>query len=331
MNFLFSKKCVNIKLSFAQGIKKLFFGHFLAFLGFYFVTPPCRAWTIRATQILKSNIAWRWIIMKIWRVTRFFILTPYRRKKPTFLDLTDFYFVTWSDLTLDLEIMLKQVKFCNYELWRRKKYHGHFVLGRNRLSLAGVPKIISKWWRNYTSLTKLPSLTEQRNQCKIGIPVRIPCVAIWYGSATQCRTKVATYGIKTVVAWYKNRSHLTRLGGDNCAVNVERGNAARGLYAGRGEHQQLSVIEPAPFRAPFAPPRHRSALRLEPGPVPRLLLLLIQSRLFIHFSLLNSGTVFSVRVWTVAVLCRPYFSRRCTVRRRRRGVEQDGILVLARK
>jgi hypothetical protein len=133
----------------------------------------------------------------------------------------------------------------------------------------------------------------------------------------------------------KPHSHLTRLGGDNRAVNVERGNAARGLYAGRGEHQQLSVIEPPPFRAPFAPPRHhRSALRLEPGPVPRLLLLLIQSGLFIHFSLLNSRTVFSVQVGTVVsslLLCRLYFSRRCTIRRRRRGVEQDGILVPARQ
>ncbi len=128
----------------------------------------------------------------------------------------------------------------------------------------------------------------------------------------------------------KPRSHLTRLGGDNRAVDVERGNAARGLYAGRGKHQQLSVIEAPPFRAPFAVPRRRSALRLEPGPVPRLLLL--QSRLFIHFSLLNSGTVFSVQVGTVAVLCRPYFTRRSTIRRRRRrGVEQDGILVLARQ
>ncbi len=67
---------------------------FLAFLGFISSPPPCGAWTFRATQILKSNIAWRWIIMKIWWVTRFYILTPYRRKKPTFLDLTDFYFVT---------------------------------------------------------------------------------------------------------------------------------------------------------------------------------------------------------------------------------------------
>ncbi len=153
------------------------------------------------------------------------------------------------------------------------------------------------------------------------------------GLDLQHITKGPTYGINTVLLTrYKNRSHLTRLGGDNRAVNIERGNAARGLHAGRGEHQQLSVIEAPPFRAPFAPPRHRSALRLEPGPVPRLLLLLIQSRLFIHFSLLNSGTVFSVQVGTGAELCRPYFSRRCTIRRRRRrGVEQDGILVLARQ
>ncbi len=60
--------------------------------------------------------------------------------------------------------MLKQVKFCNYELWRRKKYHGHFFFCVKsipvavKLSLAEVPKIFSKWWRNYTSMTKLPSL-----------------------------------------------------------------------------------------------------------------------------------------------------------------------------
>jgi hypothetical protein len=40
MNFLFSKKYVNMKLSFAQGIKKRFFSHSFGLFGFYFVTPP---------------------------------------------------------------------------------------------------------------------------------------------------------------------------------------------------------------------------------------------------------------------------------------------------
>jgi len=57
------------------------------------------------------------------------------RNKPTFLDLTDFYFVTLSDMTLDLKKMLTKVNFFIFELWRRNKYHDHFVFAQNQYLL----------------------------------------------------------------------------------------------------------------------------------------------------------------------------------------------------
>ncbi len=56
--------------------------------------------------------------------------------------------------------MHNKVKFYNYKLWRRKKYHGHFDFARNRLLLiAGDPKILSKMMTRVKPMTKLPSLT----------------------------------------------------------------------------------------------------------------------------------------------------------------------------
>ncbi len=96
MNFLFKKICIYIiiKLSFAQGIKKLFLVIFLAFLDF--VIPPVRPEPLELRELRKATspgteLSWTFYV---WRVFILFWPLIMVEEKPTFLDLTDFYFVT---------------------------------------------------------------------------------------------------------------------------------------------------------------------------------------------------------------------------------------------